>query len=389
MRPILLTMLTAGFFAAPAAVRADQLADALATLQQVGAKGQGHREAVSALQHASRADAARLPEMLAALDEAGPVAANWIRGAIVAVADRTLADGERLPAAELEAFALDRTHAPRARRLAFEYLARLDNTAADRLIPGMLEDPSVEFRRDAVARLLDEAQELWDTGERQRARTIYERALRGAIDQDQVQLIAERLKELGRPIDLAEHFGFVTHWKLVGPFDSTDKRGFAAVYPPEKEIRLDATYEGKSAEVRWIDHATPHEMSIVDLNEALGKANGVAAYALAEFESDVARDIELRAGTPNAIKIWLNGKLLEAREAYHTNRGVDQYVGRGRLKPGVNRILVKICQNEQTESWAQDWEFQLRVCDATGSAVLATNRPPRPKAPAEDDMATR
>jgi hypothetical protein len=55
---------------------------------------------------------------------------------------------------------------------------------------------------------------------------------------------------------------------------------------------------------------------------------------------------------------------------------VDQYIYRGELKPGKNLILVKVLQNEQTESWAQNWQFQLRVCDAIGTAVLpadATN----------------
>ena len=53
---------------------------------------------------------------------------------------------------------------------------------------------------------------------------------------------------------------------------------------------------------------------------------------------------------------------------------MDQYVGAGELQAGRNLILLKLCQNEQTEEWAQDWKFQLRVCDATGKAVLATNR---------------
>ncbi len=35
-----------------------------------------------------------------------------------------------------------------------------------------------------------------------------------------------------------------------------------------------------------------------------------------------------------------------------------------------NVLLLKVCQNEQEQSWAQDYKFQLRVCDATGSAVL-------------------
>ena len=53
---------------------------------------------------------------------------------------------------------------------------------------------------------------------------------------------------------------------------------------------------------------------------------------------------------------------------------MDQYAGAGELKQGKNVILLKICQNEQTEDWAQDWKFQLRVCDPTGRAVLATDR---------------
>ena len=39
-----------------------------------------------------------------------------------------------------------------------------------------------------------------------------------------------------------------------------------------------------------------------------------------------------------------------------------------------NTILVKVCQNEQTEEWAQRWQIQLRVCDATGTAVLSADR---------------
>jgi hypothetical protein len=33
--------------------------------------------------------------------------------------------------------------------------------------------------------------------------------------------------------------------------------------------------------------------------------------------------------------------------------------------------VVKVCQNEQTEPWAQNWAFQLRLCDATGKAIAS------------------
>ena len=39
------------------------------------------------------------------------------------------------------------------------------------------------------------------------------------------------------------------------------------------------------------------------------------------------------------------------------------------LKAGRNEVLIKVCQNEQTDDWAQTWGFQLRLCDAIGGAV--------------------
>ncbi len=42
----------------------------------------------------------------------------------------------------------------RSRRLAFEWLTKIDPAAPGRLIPGFLNDPSLELRREAVARLI-------------------------------------------------------------------------------------------------------------------------------------------------------------------------------------------------------------------------------------------
>ena len=35
-------------------------------------------------------------------------------------------------------------------------------------------------------------------------------------------------------------------WQVIGPFDNTEREGFDTAFPPEKEIKLDATYDGKS-----------------------------------------------------------------------------------------------------------------------------------------------
>jgi hypothetical protein len=39
------------------------------------------------------------------------------------------------------------------------------------------------------------------------------------------------------------------------------------------------------------------------------------------------------------------------------------------LKPGKNEVLLKLCQNDQKEEWAQVWGFAARVCDPTGGAL--------------------
>ncbi len=51
---------------------------------------------------------------------------------------------------------------------------------------------------------------------------------------------------------------------------------------------------------------------------------------------------------------------------------MDQYVANATLKAGRNELLLKICQNEQKEEWAQAWGFQARLCDVVGAAVPFT-----------------
>src|SRR5215813_9125666 len=99
---------------------------------------------------------------------------------------------------------------------------------------------------------------------------------------------------------------------------------------------------------------------------------GAVAYALAEIDCAVERPVHVRAGSQNAIKIFLNGKPIFFREEYHHGMQMDQHIGEGTLRPGRNTLLIKICQNEQSEDWAQNWSFQARVCDQAGGVVPVT-----------------
>jgi hypothetical protein len=312
------------------------------------------------------------------MNGANPLATNWLRGVVEAVADRAVRSGRPLPADALEAFLLDGSNSPRARRLAFEWLLVAEPAARERLIPQMLDDPSVELRREAVTWAIGRAEKA-EGGGAPAAEVLaaYQRAFAASRDLDQIKQLAEKLEKLGAKPDLPKHMGFVMRWQLIGPFDNSGKKGFPVAYPPEAEpFSADSQYPGKGKTVRWIEHVTADPFGMVDLNKALGKEPGAIAYARAELVSDAEQPVELRLGCINASKVWLNGQPVAVHDVYHSGTDIDQYVEPVTLVPGKNVILLKVAQNEQTEEWAQDWAFQLRVCDTVGTAVESAAAPP-------------
>ncbi len=351
------------------------LKPALMTLKKVGPEGRGNAEAAGAWQTISKADAQSIPVLLAAMDDANDLAVNWLRAAVDTIVDRELKAGGKLPTDALRAFLGGTRHHPRARRLAFELIARVEPVEADKLVPTFADDPSVELRRDAVQRLLDTADKTLAAEDKAGATKGFRAALNAARDEAQIKKAAAELRKLGQEVDLPRHFGFLMEWKIVGPFDNAKLVGFDAVYPPEKSVNLAIELDGKSGKVRWSDYATKDDYGMVDFNKPFGDHKGVTAYAYTEFNATGARPAELRLGCKNGWKIWFNGQLIFGRDEYHRGSRLDQYRFPIELKAGKNTILVKACQNEEVKDWTKEWQFQLRVCDATGTAILAKDRP--------------
>ncbi len=287
------------------------------------------------------------------------MAINWLRSGFETIADRQIKGQKPLPIKELKAFIQNVKQNRNARRLAFEWLQKVQPQTAETMIPGFLQDPSAELRREAVAKLLKEAQAINAENTPNLAIALYKKALKGAVDDDQVKQIVEPLRKLKVEVDLPKHFGFLTEWQMIGPFENRGKVGFKAVYPPEQKIDLQAAYPtkfdaGYEAEtVKWQPFQTEDNYGLVNIQKDIKNYKGSCMFALATFSSDKDQTVELRLGTPNAWKLWVNGELLFAREEYHRGAKLDQYRVPAKLKAGENLILFKICQNEQTEDWAQ------------------------------------
>lgn len=347
--------------------------ESIRAIKSVGHEGRGNAAALSAiaqLQKQSTAD--DLPELLRAFAGASPLAANYLRNVVETVADRETAAGTRLPVDSLRAIVFDTKLDPRARRLAYEVILKVQSDARREIIPQLLQDPSPEFRRDAVQQLIDRAAGLTDDDQKLKT---FRKALLGATDADQVKEIAQGIRTLGEDVSLVRHFGFLTDWKIIGPFDNRNNVGFETAYGPEKKLDLDATFEGQLGPVSWQEITTADEFGIIDIAKTVSPYKGAVMYLATEFESRSSRDVQFRFGTPNAWKVWLNGRFLFGRDEYHRGMAIDQYTVPATLKEGRNVILLKLCQNEQDDSWAQRYQIQFRVSDGSGLAIHSGSQP--------------
>lgn len=361
----------------PLAIAVD-FAGALEQLRSAEAGDASQTNLQQSWQTVAAADSAELTAILEAMRDVGPLAENWLRAAVDAIAERELRISGHLPEKELQQFVLDTHQPPRARRTAFEWLTQVDASAPNRLLPQMLEDSSLELRHDAVAQLLVEAENATDNDLKQEK---FQRAFQVARGLSQTKQCIEALKQLGESPDLNKHFGYITDWRVIGPFDNMAGKGFGEAYPPEQEVDFKKRYQGKSSEVSWLEYSTlgadqgPGEIGVANLNEALVEEKGVAGYLAAIFYSPRDQELQCRYGTVNATRLWVNGELLISKDVYHMGGEYDQYIATAQFHRGKNTILLKVCQNEQTESWARPWEVRLRVTDLLGGGVVSERLP--------------
>ena len=303
---------------------------------------------------------------LAALVDATPAGGNWLRGSLERAVDRA---GDSLSADALTAVVADRKQPARVRTLAFGWLKDRNPSRAEGLLDGMLDDPALDLRREAVEKQLAAVAAADETAQK----AMHRQCLAAARDVDQIEQIAGWLSEHGEKVNLAEVLGFVQNWRVSEAFDNAKGVGFAKAYPPE------AALPTRPETVQWKAVASADKHGAVDLNAAIATKKGVLAYAVADVVVPRSGPAEVRIGSPCAVAVWVNGKPVMAHEIYHASEAIDQYVATAEFREGTNTVMVKCCQNEQTESWAGDWKFQLRICDSIGSP-LAT-QPAQEKVP--------
>ncbi len=114
--------------------------------------------------------------------------------------------------------------------------------------------------------------------------------------------------------------------------------------------------------MRWEKRTDGVADGFVDLLEIVEPDQWAVAYAWTKVISEEAQEVELRTGSDDQIKVWLNGEEVISHEMPREAQP-DQDVVSVTLDQGANQLLVKVCNEEM------DWGFYLRFTDADGKPL--------------------
>lgn len=167
----------------------------------------------------------------------------------------------------------------------------------------------------------------------------------------------------GETIDLRPVLRTQTEWLVIGPFPSDpDWSGHAAVYPPEKQINLQDTYEGVNGPVKWQEYKRSAPFVSVDLKKAFSTSDMVTAYALCFVRADRPTKGQIRISTNDMGKAWFGGKLIYDYP-YEGNAYLDRDVIDVTFATEPTPLLVKVTNG------IGNWAFLCRFTDENGSPL--------------------
>jgi hypothetical protein len=170
--------------------------------------------------------------------------------------------------------------------------------------------------------------------------------------------------------------GFIADWLMVGPFpnpgERPDNAGFGIDYlkdcggelecvpangmevkDPNGKVFKWQQYRSTSPEINFF--------SVEGLNLEPSQED-ILVYCACWLDSDAEKDVELRVGSDDGYKLWLNHKLIGEQNVYRSME-LDSETYKVKLNKGKNLILIKV-----TQDWGE-FQFELRVVNADGKEV--------------------
>jgi hypothetical protein len=179
--------------------------------------------------------------------------------------------------------------------------------------------------------------------------------------------VAGRVKASGFQVRVVDDEGGITHANIVaGAF--VQRWQFATITEPwtDKNAPValsDQRLKEIEASAAAAKPVTSGE-SFIDFTSQFpaDKQADVAAYVFRTIKSTAARRVKILTGSDDALRVWLNGKLLKQVIALRAAQMDSESIAAG-LQPGENRLLVEVSQA------GGGWGLYLRFEDADGTPL--------------------
>jgi HEAT repeat protein len=220
-------------------------------------------------------------------------------------------------------------------------------TEALQLVEQYLKDPQLETEAGLAA--VQIAGRLRQSDAR-RAREALENVLALVKDQGVRQKAQDIINEMD------QYQGYILTWLGAGPYKEKGKESraiFDMAFPPEKS-------DGEKVE--WKPLTKGLGSWEINLEGVFGSQDHCAAYLKTRVWLSAAREARLELGSDDAIKVWLNGRLVHENYT-HRSAAPRQDIAKVKLQEGWNELLLKVVNHEG------GWTFGCRVRQPDGSAL--------------------
>jgi len=243
--------------------------------------------------------------------------------------------------------AMELAERPEEKKLMVVGLGSASSAQALALVERYLKDEHLQA--EAALATVEIANRLRQ-GDATRARVALENVLSAVKD--------SRIRQQAQDIinEMEQYKGYILVWSGSGPYSERDKESreiFNMAFPPEKSDTEDVKWKRLTEGVGSWD---------INLEASFGARDHSAAYVRTRILSPEEQEARLELGSDDAIKAWLNGKLVHAN---YTNRGLGprQDLVKVSLRKGWNELLLKVVDHEG------GWSFCCRVRRPDGSAL--------------------
>ena len=317
---------------------------------------------------ASPVAASSATETLGLLDEF--YASTFSLAGVRARADRTLAvSPDDASAHEVAAYAAILAADPHE---AWAHFMKAAADPAGPLTEIYLEElSSLELTATERKALMSLLADLSARAARPRARAV------AAYELARLDRLDDRLPEAA---SLERSLGFLSDWLVLGSLDNDEGKGFSAVFPPEKEIKLDEEVPGAVVPVKWRRWKNSGGPGGVPLGEFLFPNEFGLAYLLAYVRSETAQKAYFRVTTGSPTRVWWNDRLALSKEKLSAG-GLDNLSVAVNLAKGWNKVLIKSANRKGR------WSVAARITDAAGEPIPGLLVSLEPKAYKKDEVA--